>query len=530
MKPGAPELADFALAFKVPLVQISAKLREDVDLRARVLQQEFYSIPTLVRLVGDLLGIVQHYASKNVLLIVDDGDKLQLPKVARNVFITHIDALLSLPCWALITFPYWLHFENDFNPVAAENRVVVLENVKVVKRAEPTKLLPAAYGFFRLMYTKLVATNADFVDDEVLREAMLLSAGIPREFIRILQKTFEIASLGGQSRATRPFLDRAVIQLRKPLITGTQSDALRERLMAIHRTQQLADGVDWNLVSNLFAVELTNDKPWYAVHPILAPEVEEWVAERSGGRPQASGARRSSLRRAREGAAMGDALPVLYERNLRSALRLLTVARRGCLVFCVGRSEPVRHRIEDALVARLPRGRTIVRGSLAGHAVRPVARTGESEGRDGAAPVETVLSFRAGPVDERRMFDLNLGREARVLERLRVLLWLDGFEALGSSRAARRISGRTGRTCTSTFSREDFDVPERSLVEGFVEGIDERIGEIDRQLAEPWIWDQQRIQLLTDKATLLTEQGRHEEALRLVDMAEQLLALGRSRR
>jgi len=279
VKPGAPELAEFALAFKVPIVELSTRLREDTDLRERVLKQEHYSVTSLSRLVADLLGIVRHYAGKEVLVTLDDGDKLVLPDIARDIFLRHVDVLVRLPCRAVITFPYWLHFEKEWNPVASQNEVMVLQNVKVVDRAARKDVLPAAYGFFRLMYAKLVDLDAGLADDEVLREAMRLSAGIPREFLRVLQKGFAFAVLRKLPRVTPDLLRLAAIELRRQMIYATQTADVRRRLMEVRRTERLVDGEDWNLLSSLLVVELTNEKPWYAVHPLLEGEVDEWIRE-----------------------------------------------------------------------------------------------------------------------------------------------------------------------------------------------------------------------------------------------------------
>jgi hypothetical protein len=284
VRPGAPgaadlSLTDFSVAFKIPFVELSSRLREDVDLRERVLKQESYSVSTLARLVADLLGIVRHYAKKDVLVTLDDGDKLTLPEIARDIFLRHVEALVRLPCRAVVTFPYWLHFEKEWNPVALQNQVVVLQNVKVIERGKPGEVLPAAFGFFRLMYAKLVDLDAGFVSDDVLREAVRLSAGIPREFLRVLQKGFAFAALRNLPKVTRDLLNLAVIELRRQMIYATQTEDTRKRLMGVQRTERLVDGEDWSLLSSLLVVELTNEKPWYAVHPLLDGEVAEWIRE-----------------------------------------------------------------------------------------------------------------------------------------------------------------------------------------------------------------------------------------------------------
>ena len=157
------------------------------------------------------------------------------------------------------------------------------------------------------------------------------------------------------------------------------------------------------------------------------------------------------------------ALPVLHEENVRRALPELTLTPRGCFLLCVGRSEAVRARVEDALAERLGAGKAVVRGSLAGNRAdlwRAMVR--EREG-SGAAPEDTVLSFRLGeadPADLNRFGRLNMGREARVLGRLRLMLWLDGFEELNKFQREAPDLWVVRSDVQFYLSREDFEVPE----------------------------------------------------------------------
>ncbi|MBT9558154.1 MAG: hypothetical protein IV100_19130 [Myxococcales bacterium] len=42
---------------------------------------------------------------------------------------------------------------------------------------------------------------------------------------------------------------------------------------------QLSSRGEWTLLESLLAVEYTNDRPWYDVHPALEPVVDEWIAD-----------------------------------------------------------------------------------------------------------------------------------------------------------------------------------------------------------------------------------------------------------
>jgi hypothetical protein len=278
LKAPAPNARDFKVAVKAWIVEVSGSIRDDAELRDRVLKEDPFSVKSLARLVEDLLGPIQHYAGRPVLLTVDDTDKLATPTSAQDIFLRHIELLARLPCPMIVTFPYWLHFEDEWNKVIEQHDSHVLHNVKVVERSKPDTVLPAAFGFFRTMYSKLVDPGATLVDKGALTEAVRLSGGIPREFIRVLRAGLRLASLRKQPALTEALLEHAVVELQRGLIPFTQDRRVRERLMAVRRNKQLDDEEDWKLLDSLLVVELTNHRPWYDVHPLLQSYVD-WLID-----------------------------------------------------------------------------------------------------------------------------------------------------------------------------------------------------------------------------------------------------------
>jgi hypothetical protein len=225
---------------------------------------------------------------------------------------------------------------------------------------------------------------------------------------------------------------------------------------------------------------------------------------------------------------MSAALPVLYERNLRSALPQVTAARRGCFILCVGRSESVRARVEEALAARLGPEKALVRGSLAARRADLWRALVEARDASGARPEETVLSFRLGgeqSEDKARLFGLNVGREVRAVERLRLLLWLDGFEQFEALRSEAPDLWAVRTDVHFYVSREDFEVSAGARAPREVTGFDKLIREIDDGLRRPGNGMRERHLLLVEKAEALLMQGHFDDALGLLDEAERMRVL-----
>lgn len=269
-------------AFKVAIpgfVEFTSKLRSQEEQRREVLKGDQFTAMRLRLLVSELMGVLRKLSGRELLLVVDDGDKLLHEETVRELFVTSVDALLALPCAAVLTFPYWLAFATEFNVVHARTHVEVLTNVKVVTRDAPMKVLPGAYEFFRKVYLRLVAEGSDWVDADALEEAVRLGAGIPREFLRVMERGFRDTYNFDESRLTLENVRLAARDLRLEMIRLTQTAETRQRLMRVRLTRSLEDVADRKLLDELLIVELTNDEPWYDVHPLLASHIDERLGE-----------------------------------------------------------------------------------------------------------------------------------------------------------------------------------------------------------------------------------------------------------
>lgn len=277
--PEAPTHADFEGAIKTPVLELSARLLGDGEIRKRLLDAQEFTAEAWIRLLSEMLDVLEKVGGRPVLLVLDEGDKVRNADAAREVFVSHHSMLSSLPCRTVVTFPYWLHFDPAFNPIYGEGRVHVLRNIKVVDRRpteerDTTPLLPGGREFFFNMYRRLVASGAALIEsDEVLERAIRLSAGVPREFMRVLQKGFEFASIYEESVLTLATLDEAIEELRYGVQATIQREDVRRSLQRIALTNELSTAEDWSRINEMLAIEYVNSGPWYDVHPLLAESI-----------------------------------------------------------------------------------------------------------------------------------------------------------------------------------------------------------------------------------------------------------------
>lgn len=272
--PSEPQSVAFTSGFKVPLLEASVELRSDEKRRSKALDDGTLTVPKLERLVSELIALIERGSEREMLLVVDDGDKLAQDAIAKSVFVEHGVVWLRLSCRAVVTFPYWLHFAPEFNPIAAQEAPLLLENVKVVRRGAPDVVLPGAFTFFQRLLDAMIEGRANLVDDDALEEAARLGAGIPREFLRVLERGFMRAADYDEPKLTRDTLRYTAQDLRAELMRMTQNETVRRSLVRVRLSKELRTQDDWRLLDQLMVIEHRNDQPWYDVHPIIAREVD----------------------------------------------------------------------------------------------------------------------------------------------------------------------------------------------------------------------------------------------------------------
>lgn len=272
--PDDPSQVDFKDSFTVPLVKVSLEFRSDEKRREAALSGGQLTVPRLERLISELIALIERGAKHEVLLIVDDGDKLARDDIARSVFVEHGNVWLRLPCRAVVTFPYWLHFAPEFNPIAALEPPLLLENVKVIRQEAPEKVLEGAFAFFQSLLGRMLDDPNALIDDDALEEAARLSAGIPREFLRVLERAFMRAEDYSEPKVTRDIMRYSSQDLRAELMRMTQNEPVRRSLARVRLMKELHTHDDWKLLDQLMVIEHRNGKPWYDVHPLIADDVD----------------------------------------------------------------------------------------------------------------------------------------------------------------------------------------------------------------------------------------------------------------
>ncbi len=263
--PVAPkEVETGGIEFDIAFMKISSEMRVDSEVRQAVRKAG----TTALQIVANHLLKALAEQGRPVLVIFDDLDKMDLAS-AQTLFGPQFSVLESLPAKMVLTFPYALNFQN----VLTQQREVI-KNIQVFDKKGATELRKEAIERFTALLHKLV--EPALVDDSAVQEAVRYSAGITREFGRIMAIAFEFASLSGDDRVLLSHSQEAVTDLRVELQRATQDAERRKGLREVAKTNELSSELERQLLNENMVVEYVNGKPWYDVHPLLEEVVAGW--------------------------------------------------------------------------------------------------------------------------------------------------------------------------------------------------------------------------------------------------------------
>ncbi len=271
--------------------ELSEEIVRDPERRKQVLSDQRYNVAELHRVASALIDFAQEALAVRVdeprflLLVIDDLDKYVVPSEVQSIFKDGFEALRSLPCAAVFTYPYFLNFEESF--VLHEESFAIL-NVKVAERTqvdpklEPVllpldkrQLLQPAREFFNALYGKLA--ERDLVADDVIDRAALLSAGIPREFLRLLSAGFELCLDFNKRRLDLAALDVARIRLQQTM-GRTANEPWRQAGLKLVQARGTIQGFS-EMLDTVHVVEYVNRAVWYGVHPAMEELVAAWIRQ-----------------------------------------------------------------------------------------------------------------------------------------------------------------------------------------------------------------------------------------------------------
>jgi hypothetical protein len=263
------------------------KLRQDLKLSAGVRRRFRDYGETKQSVLQDLISemvddienaLTEEEGPNELLLVVDDLDKLRTPEQHKDIFDTNLSALLAPPLRVLYTVPTAVRFADDVRAEIRQNAEDLFP-VRVLKKAPDTWKPEDAYtderiAFFHTLVERRIA--AGLVEPDAVRLAAIYSGGVLRDFFRLLREGMLLAIYNEMQVLDGVAMTYAVEEERRHESIGLYVPDY-QALIHVHQTNGLPTAGDRRYLALSRVIECFNGTVWFEANPILWHVLEEHV-------------------------------------------------------------------------------------------------------------------------------------------------------------------------------------------------------------------------------------------------------------
>ncbi|GBO55493.1 type II secretory pathway, ATPase PulE/Tfp pilus assembly pathway, ATPase PilB [Pseudanabaena sp. lw0831] len=270
---------------------IGLKLKVDAVIRQEIKQEFERKVSELVAKLNEIAAIANGASGKNILVIIDDIDKLEIP-VIRDVFINNIKALFLPNLQIIYTLPISALHDKDIVPILeteTSDRIVPMRILKLYKKGEsrhpdPTPVMEIVDKLEKLLAKRI---DLELFEPEALQKVIAYSGGVLREVIRIVQQSCRIClrqlrSLPEDGDVSNLKISLTVVeeaannlrlQMSRPL--GKVDYEILKTVYQYYAPDDPRDSEFLGLLKGLPVLEYRNAREWHDVHPLLWQLVQE---------------------------------------------------------------------------------------------------------------------------------------------------------------------------------------------------------------------------------------------------------------
>lgn len=262
------------------------KVRKDVKLSEKVRRQFREFGETNQSFLQDLLSEIVEgieaalaldpVARHELLVIVDDLDKLRTPEQHADIFDKNLGALLSPPLRILYTVPTAVRFADDVRAEIRHNSEILFP-IRVLRKSpelwDPEKaFIDERIDFFN----HIVEQRADvsLIDRDAIRLAAIYAGGVLRQFFRLLRAGVVLAMYNRLPKVDGMVMRYAVDEDRRKESVGMyESDY--DALLHVHQTNTLRNADDQRYLALSRVIEAFNGTVWFEANPVFWSVLED---------------------------------------------------------------------------------------------------------------------------------------------------------------------------------------------------------------------------------------------------------------
>ena len=256
---------------------IILKLSREAKTRQCLRTELDQKISDLIQRLNWLILDIEEKSGKELVIIVDDLDKLARGQQSEDFFYKNYQLLIEPSCFVVYTFPVPLAFNPQYENVRhAFTSDVILLQMPVWKRNGERH--ENGRKFYREVISHRI--ELDLLEGDVLEYA-IESTGKLTELVEVMKEASLNAFRKGQTQISRTDVAIALDKLRMTF-DRTLTEAHKKKLLEINKCKEAREeGLDSTLTRELLfsltAVEYEDDEGrWCEVNPMLHPLVKKW--------------------------------------------------------------------------------------------------------------------------------------------------------------------------------------------------------------------------------------------------------------
>jgi len=260
---------------------ITAKLKNEATFREEIKKTYVRRVSELVKKADEIATIIQANTKKEVLVVIDDLDKLDLGLV-EEIYKNNINSLF-LPKFRIVyTIPISAIRNNELLAVLQSlvSRPLLMAVCKFFKPGDSHKQDGVPKEKFVNLFLEILKKRIpeELIEPETAIKIVLKSGGVVRELVRIARECCSQCLLLIRSEPERSDIkiNDEILQLAIKDLRNEFARPLGENLYSIlvttyeNFTPKDAKSEEFlSLLHGLYVLEYENDDLWYDVHPIV---------------------------------------------------------------------------------------------------------------------------------------------------------------------------------------------------------------------------------------------------------------------
>jgi len=266
---------------------ISGKLKADAVVRQEIKQEFERKVSELVARINEIAATIQVAVKKEILVIIDDLDKLELARV-NDIYRDNIKAL-CLPGFRIIyTIPIAVLRDKFLRPLIeteTNDQIVVMPVLKLFEKGvsrQPQPIIRTeAKDILCDILNKRISNQ--LLEAQTADKLVFFSGGVLRELIRIANECCRICLRLIRRQPNQSIiiddaiLDKAVNNIRNDfaLPLGKLDYEILQKVYQQFTPDDPKDPEFLDLLHQLSVLEYRNRSNWYDVHPIVVDLLKE---------------------------------------------------------------------------------------------------------------------------------------------------------------------------------------------------------------------------------------------------------------